>query len=502
MKQPISLLLLCLLNICLLTGLSAVEATTEGETHTASKRSASTSNPNDPATRLDSLMTLFHNHNNFNGAVLIAREGEVLFAEGYGYANMEHGIPNGPGMKYRIASNAKQFTSMMVMQKVAKGTMSPDSTINTYIPDYPSPQGEIITIHHLLTHTSGMPHYAGIPNFFPRFGRQAFDHRDFVELFWDLELIAEPGEKYSYSSFGYYLLGYILEEVSGKEFHELLDERILDPLEMQDTGIEDHRQIIENRAYGYDMVLDGFLRAYFRDLSTALATGDMYTTPFDMVKWDRALREYTLLDKEYQDLIFEPELDGYGYGWRIGHMDIDENDSLYYHEHTGGTNGFTSIGTRLPDDAYYIVVYCNTRPGEIRSIRTQIVNILYDKEIEFNPSIPIAAARILEEEGLHASLDYLEEPGDDDEGEDGLELNHITRIGRDLMQLDRNSEAVAFYELGTRIFSDSARAQLLLGDAWDAAGEEEKAVTAYARALLLDPSHEATLQRLQRYSEE
>lgn len=492
MKRLTILTLLCVLNLSAFAGMLS-----------------------DPAPRLDSVMELFHQHNNFNGTVLVAQNGEVLFAKGYGYANMEHDIPNGPDMKYRIASNAKQFTSMLVMQQVAEGNMSLDSTINTYIPDYPSPQGEIITIHHLLTHTSGMPHYAGIPDFFPRFGRQLFEHKDFVELFRELELMTEPGENYSYSSFGYYLLGYILEEVSGKKFDELLDERILHPLGMSDTGIEDHRKIIENRAHGYDMVLDGFLRAYFRDLSTALATGDMYTTPFDMVKWDQALREYSLLDKEYQDLIFEPELDDYGYGWRIGHKQMNENDSLYYHEHTGGTNGFTSIGTRLPDDGYYILVYCNTRPGEIRPIRQQIVNVLYGKEVEFDRSIPIAAARILEEEGLQQSLDFLKElaaAGNAEAGgnstkassndvEDELELSNIAQIGSDLMQLDRNEEAVDYFSLGTRLFPESARAQMLLGDAWHAAGEKDNAVTAYARALLLDPTHNGTLQRLQDFSE-
>ncbi len=458
--------------------------------------------PGNLTDRLDSIMELFHTHNNFNGTVLVAQNGEVVFGEGYGYANMEHGIPNSPEMNYRIASISKQFTALLIMQKVAEGKMSLDSTINTYIPDYPSPQGEVITIHHLLTHTSGMPHYAGIPDFFPRFGRQLFEHREFVELFWDLELMSEPGEEYSYSSFGYYLLGYILEEVSGKTFDALLDARILQPLGMHDTGIEDHRQIVTNRAHGYDMVLDGFLRAEFRDLSTALATGDMYASPLDMVKWDQALRDYTLLDKEYQDLKFEPELDGYGYGWRIGHMKLSENDSLYYNEHTGGTNGFTSIGTRLPEDGYYILVFCNTRPGEIRPIREQIVNALYDKPIEFERSVPIAAARILEEEGLQQSMDFLKELADagNDNG-DELTLNHIAQIGRDLMLLDRYREATDFLALATRLFPDSPRAQMLLGDAWYAAGEEENAVTAYARALLLDPSHNATLQRLQRVTD-
>ncbi len=452
---------------------------------------------NETTQRLDSVISLYHLHNNFNGTVLVAQHGEVIFAKGYGYANMEHAIPNTPESKYRIASISKQFTSMLVMQKVAEGKMSLDASVNTYIPDYPSPQGEVVTIHHLLSHTSGMPHYAGIQNFFPLYGRKAFNHREFVELFWELELMTPPGERYSYSSFGYYLLGYILEEVSGKNFGELLRERILQPLDMQHTGIEDHRQILNNRAMGYDHFLDGFLRAEFRDLSTALATGDMYTTPMDMVKWDEALRNHSLLEPSYQNILFEANLNGYGYGWNVGHLKMTENDSLYYQQHTGGTNGFTSISTRLPDDGYYLLVFCNTRPGEIRPIQQNIINVLYQQEVDFKPSIRLTAARILAEEGLQQSLDFLKHLKETPETPGELSLQHIGGLGRELSSASKHLEAIAFFELGTRLFPESANAMMMLGDALLAAGQTPDAVRSYARALLIDPEHSATLRRME-----
>lgn len=453
---------------------------------------------NDTVHRLDSLMNLFHNHNNFSGSVLVAQHGEILFAGGYGYANIEHRIVNTGQMKYRIASISKQFTAMLIMQKVSEGKMELDATVRTYIPDYPSPQGDVMTIHHLLSHTSGMPHYAGIPNFFPLYGRQLFEHRDFVELFWDLDLMWEPGERYSYSSFGYYLLGYILEEVSGQRFADLLQEKILHPLGMYDTGIEDHRQILMNRATGYDFLLDGFIRAEFRDMSTALATGDMYTTPLDMVLWDDALRNYTLLDKKYQDLIFKPNLNGYAYGWNVGHRKINENDSIYFQQHTGGTNGFTSIGTRLPEDGYYILVFCNTRPGEIRPIEQNIVRVLYNEEIQFTPSVNIAAARILETEGLQQSLDFLTELSKGNHQQNGFSLSPINTIVSQLIGLHRTYEAIAFAKLGVRLFPESAPAYMLLGDAYRADQQEEEAIRSYARALLINPSHRQSILRITR----
>ncbi len=451
---------------------------------------------NDLTNRLDSLMGLYHEQNNFQGTVLVARHGEVLFAEGYGYANREHHIPNGPHIKYRIASNSKQFTAMLVLQKVQAGKMDLDAPISTYIPGYPQSQGDKITIHHLLTHTSGMPHYAGIPDFFPRFGRQAFDHRGFVELFWDLELQSEPGEEYSYSSFGYYLLGYVLERVSGKDFADLLDARILRPLDMQNTGIEDHRRVLYGRAQGYDLILDGFLRAEFRDLSTALATGDMYATPYDMGKWDDALQEHVLLDEHLQEKMFEPFLEGYAYGWTVGYRELGEDDSLYYHQHTGGTNGFTSIGTRLPEDGYYILVYCNIRPGEIRPVMRDIIHILYDLEVEFEPSVEIAAARVLEYEGLEQALYFLSEVAKDTLDEERVSVQTFGQLTRQLMVLNRHHEASQIMLLGTELFPDSAPAHRILGDVWHARGKKEKAIKSWAQALIIDPAHEAALIRI------
>ncbi len=449
--------------------------------------------------RLDSMMNLYHTHNNFSGSVLVAKDGEVLYSDGFGYAGIEHNIPNAPMMKYRIASISKQFTSMLVLQMVAEGELSLDSTVNTYIEDYPEPQGSKITLHHLLSHTSGMPHYGGIADFFQRYGRLHFSHSDFVELFWDLDLLFEPGEEFSYSSFGYYLLGYILEEVSGKSFPGLLNERILEPLGMENTGVEDHRRILMDRAYGYNFLLDGFERAEFRDLSTALATGDMYSTPEDMVLWERALLEYSLLDKDYQDLKFSPNLDGYGYGWRTGYLEVHENDSVYYHQHTGGTNGFTSIVIRFPDDGYYIVVFCNTRPAEIRPVKRNIARLLYGYDFEFLPSITLAAARILEREGLEPALDYLHEFSEDEEKFEKLSYSDIARIGRDLLRLERTGEAIAFLEAGTKLYPEKADAYVMLGDGYHAKDKKEKAIKSYAKALVLDPEHSGALRRIQRY---
>ncbi len=332
--------------------------------------------------KIDDLMKHYQENYLFNGSVVVSKNGEILYAKGFGYADHSHDVKNTPETKFRIASVSKQFTAMLVMQKVAGGKMDVEDTIREYIPDYPEPQGDIITIHHLLTHTSGFQHYAGIPNFSPDYSRQPWEHRDFVELFWDLDLQSEPGEEYSYSSFGYYLLGYILERVSGKDFDQLLWERILQPAGMYNTGIVDHITILKNKARGYSVRSDSLVNAVFRDMSTALATGDMYSTVTDMVLWDDALRNNTLLDEEYQSLIFTPDLSNYGYGWRINYIKFNENDSILTHSHGGSTNGFQCLSTRIPEDGYLVTVLANIRPMPRSEIMGNIINILYDQPVE------------------------------------------------------------------------------------------------------------------------
>jgi CubicO group peptidase (beta-lactamase class C family) len=121
--------------------------------------------PQDKAAKIDALMGLYADDQQFNGTVLVAEKGKVIFKKGYGMANMEWGIPNAPDTKFRLGSITKQFTAMAVMQLVQKGKLKPEGKITDYLPDYPQASGSKTTIHHLLTHTSGIPSYTGLPEF-------------------------------------------------------------------------------------------------------------------------------------------------------------------------------------------------------------------------------------------------------------------------------------------------------------------------------------------------
>jgi CubicO group peptidase (beta-lactamase class C family) len=194
----------------------------------------------------------------FSGTVLVAKDGKPVLDRGYGMANYELGVPNTPEMKFLIGSITKQFTATAIMQLAEKGLLDVNDPISKYLPEYPKETGDSITVHHLLTHTSGVPSYTDNAELM---GRRAtkMSTEEILNSFKDKPLDFPPGGQFKYSNSGYYLLGLIVENVSGKSYEEYLQENIFDPLGMAHTGYGHHRPILPNRAAGYELDENGEL---------------------------------------------------------------------------------------------------------------------------------------------------------------------------------------------------------------------------------------------------
>lgn len=205
----------------------------------------------DKAKQIDQLLTKYKEYGQFNGSALIAENGKIILKKGYGLANMEWDIPNQPSTKFRLGSISKQFTALLIVKLAEEGKLKLDVPITTYLSDYPKETGDKITIHHLLTHTSGIPNYTSTPNFLRDKSRNPYTPEDFVKTFNKLPLEFTPGEKFRYSNSGYFLLGYIIEKVTGKTYEQYLQEIILTPLKMANTGYDHFEVILKNRAAGY-----------------------------------------------------------------------------------------------------------------------------------------------------------------------------------------------------------------------------------------------------------
>lgn len=310
----------------------------------------------------------------FNGSVLIAKNGEILFSRGFGMANFELDVPNTPKTKFRLGSVTKQFTAMLIMQLEEKGKLSVDDPLAKYIPDYPN--GNKITIHHLLTHTSGVPSFTGFPEY-KEIQVQPLSAEEIIALFKDKPLEFEPGTKYAYSNSGYILLGFILEKVSGKPYDLLLKENIFEPLGMNDSGYDWNHLILKNRASGYAINNEELINDTYIDMHIPHAAGALYSTVEDLYNWDRALYTERLVSRDSLDKMFTPFLENYAYGWGVGELFGRKRIS-----HGGGINGFVTNISRFPDDDACIVVLANLTSSRIGQISRDLAAILFGEEYE------------------------------------------------------------------------------------------------------------------------
>src|SRR3954447_5477315 len=272
---------------------------------------------NEKQQKIDQLISTYNQYGQFNGSALVAENGKVLLKKGYGLANMEWNIPNQPDTKFRLGSITKQFTATLILQLVEQGKIKLDGKLSDYLDTYRKETGNKITIHHLLTHTSGVPNYTALPGFFQNVSRNPFTVTEFIQKYASGDLEFEPGSKFSYSNSGYFLLGAIVEKISGKPYEQVLKENIFDPVGMKNSGFDHYDRIIDKRASGYIKTSKGYQNAPYLDMSIPYAAGSLYSTVEDMFLWDQALRGDKILSEKSKQLMFTPNLSNYGYGFAI-----------------------------------------------------------------------------------------------------------------------------------------------------------------------------------------
>jgi CubicO group peptidase (beta-lactamase class C family) len=364
----------------------------------------------------------------FSGTVLLAREGKVLFAKGYGFADEQARIPNSPATRFPIASIAKPFTATLVLQQQARGTLSIGDPACKHFEPCPTAWREI-TIRHLLMHTSGIPNFADAPDFMSRVGtRRTVD--EVIATFRDQPLQFAPGSKYRYSNSGYFVLGAILEKVSGKTYAALLDESIFKPLGMNDTGYDNQAPVKPPLAIGYRPHGALNATAEFVDSSWLYAAGGIHSTVEDLYKFERALTADTLLPPQELAGMWASELGEYGYGWQLlppSPKTLNRNVVF----HAGGIPGYSTDLLRYLDDEVTVIILSNLHPvaleevsrdlsaivlGEPYSVppvrrAAKIDTAVYDAYVgryEINPNVAIVVTR----EGDHLVVQATGQPRD------------------------------------------------------------------------------------------
>jgi len=327
--------------------------------------------------KTDEYMTAAVAVDGFTGSILVARNGQPVVNKGYGMANFEHGVPNTPKTVFRLGSVTKQFTGMAITMLQERGKLSVNDPICKYLSDCP-PAWQAITIKHLLTHTSGIPNYTS----FPDFGKTAVlpvSSAGMLSLLKDKPLEFPVGEKFAYSNSGYFLLGTIIERVSGKSYADFLQENIFTPLGMKHTGYDSPTRIIKNRAAGYARQSGEMVNAAYMDMTIPYAAGSLYSTTGDLLIWDQALYTEKLAARKSLDEMFTPAKGdtGYGYGWSMGKRFDRQTIG-----HGGGIYGFATQITRFPADRVTVIVLSNVQGAPAGKVANDLGAIVFGAAYE------------------------------------------------------------------------------------------------------------------------
>lgn len=308
----------------------------------------------------------------FGGAVLVARNGVPLVSQGVGFSDRAHALPNTPQTHFRIASLTKQFTALAVLLLQARGLLDVGDPICQYLPECPSAWAPI-TIHHLLTHTSGIPELTRFPDFEATKATPS-PLPATVARFRDRPLDFAPGSRWDYSNSNYILLGYLIEQLTGQTYAAFVHDNIFAPLGMRDSGYEDISAVL---VVGY--VDSGDRPADVIDLSIPHAAGALYSSVEDLLRWDQALYTEQLAPAADIARLFTPyapipgpEGLAYGYGWVVG-----EEFGRPVAMHSGGIEGFSANIRRYPDDRVTVIVLSNQQDVNPNATGQEIARLLF-----------------------------------------------------------------------------------------------------------------------------
>ena len=317
--------------------------------------------------------------------VMIVKDDKVVYKKSFGKANIELNIPMQPNMLFRTGSMGKQYTAIAVLQLVEQGKINLQDSIQKYVKDFPS-KGYTITIENLLTNTSGIKDYLSeIYN--PSKQKESYTPKDGVDYIKDEPLNFKPGSNYRYSNSNFYLLGYIIEMVTGKTFEKYLKENVLDKADLKNTFYIHPENTIPAMPQGYSKFDGKMEKATLQEVTIMYAAGALISNAEDIYKWHQALYNGHLVKKEILEKATTPfkfdngTFSQYAYGWFV--KSIDNSKTI---EHSGSTDGFQSDEIFLPNENVFVIALYNCYEADMdwQMLTNDIARLAIGKPINNN----------------------------------------------------------------------------------------------------------------------
>jgi CubicO group peptidase (beta-lactamase class C family) len=313
--------------------------------------------------------------------VLIDRGGETVYSGSFGIANIAYDLTPSIDTPYAIGSITKSFTALAVLQLVHAGRIDLEAPVAAYLDDYDGPAASV-PVRRLLDHTNGIPNYTNdIPELRTRLERDAFSREQMLETFRSLPLEFAPGDKFDYTNSGYYLLGLIVEAVSGLDYYEYLRENVFVPLDMKHTYSGNRAEVIEFPAGGYDVTEAGYVNAPPWSHLVPFSAGSLISTASDLVRYRRGVFHSDHFAPALRELMIStrPMNDGTENTYSLGALVIGESHGHRKYAHAGDIWGFSADHAYYPAEDLTIVIVANRQieAPAISSLEQKIARVVF-----------------------------------------------------------------------------------------------------------------------------
>lgn len=338
--------------------------------------------------QIDELLTFYQKNHLFNGSVLVSKNGQILVEKGFGLANFTLNKKNTPKSIFQIYSITKTFTSSVILKLVEENKLSLSDHLSKFYPNYP--QGDSITIEHLLTHTSGIYDYTRGNNMPDQ------TEKSFVEFEKTKPLDFKPGTNWNYSNSNYYFLGFIIQKITGLSYEKAVAEYIFNPLRMTQSGFAFKNLNSENKAIGYEVFTAiNKKESMVYEPPGPFAAGGIYSTIEDLYKYYNGLKSFKILKKETLEKAYTPYQGYYGYGWMVNTMFNKKTIG-----HSGWGAGFTSQFIQIDEDKACIIILSNVEK-DLNTLVGNILKILNNKPIRIPKEVFLEKEELRKFEGTY-----------------------------------------------------------------------------------------------------
>jgi len=455
----------------------------------------------DTAGQLRDLVDSYADRRGFNGTVLVAREGKVLLLVAHGKANAEWSVPNRTDGRYRIGSLTKPLVATLTLQLVQQGTLRLDGTLGDYLPDlYADTPAASVTVAQLLSHTSGL---ADLParytdDWWQTAARRHYAPMDFAREWIPPTLREAPGQQFRYNNNGFFLLGLLIETVTGQSLAHNLQARIFDPAGMTSSGLLSDDTVLAQLAQGYARTPAGqWAHPQWIDPSVSYAAAGIYTTAEDLYRFDQALYGSSLLHDDTRAMMLEVRAAGYGFGWNVETWSLADGSTLPVASHTGSVPGYQSYYLRSEPHRDSVIILDNLWQGAlVAAMGKDLMEVLNGKPMQrAQRSLDDLLTPIAYGQGVDAMVRTFAGLGERGSEYDQSERAFNT-LGYRFLRAGNREAAVRVLEWGAAAYPASANAHDSLGEAYRASGRLADARQSYQTALRLDPTSRSASEAL------